>query len=147
MTFNTNASMSYFVDVNYEVDSIIVPNVTYAALVASWKPITGLVCTNNNNYNISVPNCYYNGLCTDILNKFQPFTFQFGDGLVYTLPPSSYLLEDTTALVCRVKVLRGSSTNVISLGTPWFRTFYTVYDLNYLQLNFALGANSLGSVM
>jgi len=142
LTFNTNASLSYFADVNYELDSIVLPNVTYTALINSFKPITGLVCNN-----ASVSGCYYNGLCNDIVGKFQPFTLGFGDGMTYILPPQSFLAEDTNALVCRVKVARGTSLNVITLGTPWFRTFYTVYDLNYMQVNFALGANSFGSIM
>jgi len=137
---NVNTNEIQSVDMNFEQDALIIPNKTYTALITILKTIPGLVCTN-----ASVAGCYYNGLCNDIIPKFQSFMFSFNDGQMYTLPYQSFLVEDANALVCRVKIARGFG-NVMSLGTPWFKTFYTVYDMNYLMMNFGLGINAFGSI-
>lgn len=136
-----NTNEIQFVDVNFEQDSLIIPNKTYTALITALKTIPGLVCTN-----ATVNGCYYNGLCNDIIAKFQSFSFSFLDGQMYTVPYQSFLVEDMNALVCRVKIAR-TYGNVMTLGTPWFKTFYTVYDMNYIMVNFGLGINAFGSIM
>jgi hypothetical protein len=34
----------------------------------------------------------------------------------------------------------------MTLGTPWFKSFYTVYDMNYYEMNFAMAAGAWGSI-
>jgi hypothetical protein len=108
-----------------EADSITITNKTYTSVAAYFTASVGtsMVCNN-----ASVVGCYYNGLCSDIISKLGNLWFSFGDGVKYVVPPQSYLVEDAVALVCRVKIAK-TTGNTITLGQPWFRTFYTAFDL------------------
>jgi hypothetical protein len=124
-----------------ETDTITVTNKTYTSVVAYFTSIgAGLVCNTTN-----VTGCYYNGLCSDILSKFGNLWFSFGD-VKYVVPPQSYLVEDTNALVCRVKIAK-TTGNTIILGQPWFRTFYTAFDITNSQISFVPSVDSFGHTM
>lgn len=137
-----NTNEAQYALLSPESDSIIVTNKTYASVI-SYFSSTGFTCNNTAN----ATGCYYNGICSDVVSKLSNIWFSFGgDGVKYVIPPQSYLLEDASALVCRVKVGR-TTGNTITLGQPWFKTFYTGFDLVNNQISFVPGVDSFGSTM
>lgn len=127
-----------------ESDSIVVTNKTYSNVISYFtSAVPAMICNNTSN----ASGCYYNGICSDIVSKLSNLWFSFGgDGVKYVVPPQSYLTEDANALVCRVKIAK-TTGNTIILGQPWFRTFYTGFDLNNNQVSFVLSVDSFGSTM
>ena len=126
-----------------ETDTIAITSKTYTSVV-SYFTSTGasLICNSTN-----VTGCYYNGICSDIISKLGNLWFSFGDGMKYAVPPQSYLTEDVNALVCRVKIAKVTTGNTIILGQPWFKTFYTGFDIANNQISFVQSIDSFGSTM
>jgi len=104
---------------------------TIAIPAANWtnfsktlvSTIPQLNCSNNQT------GCVFNGVCSDIAAKLLPITVTFMDGLKYTIPAQSYAQDDAISNVCHV-YLSMAPTNDFYLGMPWFRTFYTTFNVN-----------------
>ncbi|MFS8159891.1 MAG: pepsin-like aspartyl protease [Candidatus Roizmanbacteria bacterium] len=125
-----------------ETDSITITTKTYTSVVSYFTSTgAGLICNST-----TVTGCYYNGLCSDIIGKLGNLWFSFTDGVKYVVPPQSYLAEDSNALVCRVKIAK-TTGNTIVLGQPWFKTFYTAFDIANNQISFVPSVDTFGSTM
>jgi hypothetical protein len=118
---------------------ITITPTTYTSLTTVLKgQFTGITCTTGSN-------CVYSGPCSDLKGHVSNIVIEFGDGIPYTIPVQSFLLDSTTSGTCSVMLISGTGSSVI-LGTPWFKTFYTVFDLNNMQISMALATNSYGAM-
>jgi hypothetical protein len=60
---------------------------------------------------------------------------------------------DTDNLSCKLKIdkqvndVNGRTQPFITLGMPFFRTFYTVFDVSQSMIGFGLTINSYGKVL
>jgi hypothetical protein len=132
-------SKAYF---NYQVDGLYFPYATYTKLVANLtKAIPGLVC-NSTNYT----SCVYNDVCGVIASKVNAFKFAFGDGLVYSVPTQDESSDSTNAATCLIKIGKQTKGAYVTLGLPFMKAFYTVYNVTGQTVGIALSTNSFGSV-
>jgi len=130
---------------NFEYNTLSLPAINYDILIGFFNK------TMKNIFTCSATNgCLYNGLCSDIIPQFPPqfqFNFTFSDDLVYVVPYQSFLVEDAELAVCRLMVSKGANNDrSIVMGTPWFRSFYTLFDANNMQVSFALNAGGFGQI-
>ncbi len=96
--------------------------------------VKSLIC---NGTGANSSNCYYLGLCSDIQSQLLPLVLKLSDNYTYTIPVKAYAIDDDYMDICRIKLMR-SSNNYITLGTPWFKTFYTYFDSYQNVVGFAL---------
>jgi len=103
------------------------------------KAVTGLTCA-------TTGICAYNGVCSDIVSKIAPLSFTFGDGLFYNVP-ASYLIQDSpTAVQCILKIGKQTKGNFVSLGTPFLKAFYTVYNIAAQSVGITFATKSKGTI-
>jgi len=134
--------------VNMSANAFLQPEMMTLALpAANWTNFTKqlvssipqLNCSNNQT------GCVYNGVCSDIAAKLLPVTVTFMDGIKYMIPAQSYAQDDLLSNVCHVYISM-SATNDFFLGMPWFRTFYTTFNVNTQSVTFATGMDSFGGM-
>lgn len=132
-------SKAYF---NYQIDGILFPYSTYTHIVANLtKAIPGLLC-NTTNYT----SCIYNDVCGNIVSKLNAFEFSFGDGLYYSVPTQDDSLDSTNAATCLIKIGKQTKGAYVTLGLPFMKAFYTVYETANSTIGVAKAAYSFGSI-
>lgn len=74
------------------------------------------------------------------------FKFSFGDGWVYSLPVQDDSSDTNNAATCTVKVGKQTKGAYVTLGLPFMKAFYTVYDLANSTIGIAVPTYSFGSI-
>jgi hypothetical protein len=76
--------------------------------------------------------CWWGGTCSDYASKFSNFTIQFYEKEVYHIPPLAFL--DQVGGECRLAFSHLTTTTSFVLGNTFLFNFYTIYDLQNIQV-------------
>jgi len=83
----------------------------------------------------TAPFCSFNDTCANFVGKLDYFRFCFGGRHSFGIPISSLLMDDVN-WTCRLKVSKTTTANA-SIGNPFFRFFYTAFDVVQKKISFA----------
>lgn len=135
----TETAKAYF---NFQVDNILLPNATYAKVVANMtKALPTLNCSGP-----AGSSCVVNDVCGNVAPKLLPIQFSFDGVNYYSLPITVEAVDQQNAITCQVKIGRQSKGNFVTLGLPFMKAFYTAYDMTQAKVGITIPMGSLGTV-
>jgi hypothetical protein len=114
---STEDAVAHF---NISSDSIMLPAYTYNSVVKTlMADIPSLIC-NTATYS----GCYYNNVCSTIMNNFGPLVFQFGDQYTFSVPYWNDEMDGNN-FYCYIKIKPqpAGKQNIVDIGAPFFQGF------------------------